>query len=71
MNLRLLIDQDEFEIWKKRFISTYDTAKNPTEFPCYARTVVQSWGGEEVCAVYLYLDDVKNMLTDMNTTKNI
>jgi len=71
MNLELLKNQEEFEAWKEGNIFSGDTAEQPSEFPCYARTVVQSRPREEECAVYLYRKDVEKMLADMTPTAGL
>ena len=64
MHLELLMSQAEFEAWKDENIYPFagDVASQPIEFPCYARTIVQSWNLEEESAVYLYREDIEKML---------
>lgn len=39
----------------------------PTSYPCYGYTVVQSFGYEELAELYLYPNDIEEMLSKINS----
>lgn len=52
--------KDGWDTYKDRF-----RTEAPTEYPCYAYLVVQSFGYEEVAPQYLYSSDVEMMMQEL------
>lgn len=64
-DLSLIKNKDEFDKWKENNIFSGDSADKPVRFPCFARTRVISWNNETEEALYLYREDIQQMLIDI------
>ena len=69
--MELILNKEEFILWKKENISPDDIAEEPKEFPCYAMTAVVSWPDEEKEAVYFYKADLKEMISRMDAIQGV
>lgn len=60
----LLGSERAYRRWARDAYDTYNDrwqAESPKEYPCYAYTVVQSFGYEETAPRYLYASDIAKM----------
>lgn len=62
--MKLLRVEDDFLQLKKENCLDDDQSV-PEKYPCYAWMVVTSWNYQEELAVFLYEEDIKEMLDDM------
>ena len=67
MKERVLKSSEDFKAWKDDCICSCDTADDPKEYPCLAKTYVSDWQCEEETAEYLYRDDIIKLLKDFDT----
>ena len=69
--MELILNKEEFIIWKKENIFPDDIAEEPKEFPCYVTTKVVSWPYEEKEAVYFYKADLEEMISRMDAIQGV
>lgn len=66
--MKLLRNRRAYRRWSREAWDTYNNRWNlhePTAYPCYAFTVVEDWGMEELRPEYLYAADIDLMASDL------